>query len=85
MTICTQKRENILSNIVGQGLAPAEIQLSKHGKMFQTSFFDHAIRNEQDYREVWQYIENNPLKYKKQPIDSKQSLSAVFIFLTCGS
>ena len=25
---------------------------------------DHIIRGEQDYLEIWQYIENNPLKYK---------------------
>lgn len=28
---------------------------------FQESFHDHIIRNEHDYREVWQYIENNPI------------------------
>ena len=30
---------------------------------------DHGIRNQQDYDEIWQYIENNPLKYafKKAP------------------
>lgn len=31
--------------------------------IWQKSFFDHGIRNQQDYNEVWTYIENNPLKY----------------------
>ena len=31
--------------------------------IWQKSFYDHGIRNQQDYDEVWQYIENNPLKY----------------------
>lgn len=33
------------------------------------SFYDHGIRNQQDYNEIWEYIENNPLKYalKKAP------------------
>ena len=37
--------------------------------IWQKSFYDHGIRNQQDYDEIWQYIENNPLKYelKKSP------------------
>ena len=37
--------------------------------IWQKSFYDHSIRNQQDYDEIWQYIENNPLKYlmKKAP------------------
>ena len=32
-------------------------------KIWQKSFYDHVIRNQQDYNEVWEYIENNPLKW----------------------
>ena len=37
--------------------------------IWQKSFYDHGIRNQQDYDEIWEYIENNPLKYalKKAP------------------
>jgi len=31
--------------------------------IWQKSFYDHGIRNQQDYDEIWAYIENNPLKY----------------------
>ena len=31
--------------------------------IWQIHFHDHVIRNEQDYREIWQYIENNPTKW----------------------
>ena len=31
--------------------------------IFQRSYHDHVIRWEQDYRDVWQYIENNPAKW----------------------
>lgn len=31
--------------------------------IWQKSFYDHGIRNQQDYDETWEYIENNPLKY----------------------
>lgn len=38
--------------------------------VWQKSFYDHGIRNQSDYDSVWEYIENNPLKYalKKQEI-----------------
>ena len=29
-------------------------------RIFQRSYYDHVIRNQQDYDEIWQYIENNP-------------------------
>ena len=32
--------------------------------LWQKSFYDHGIRNQQDYDEIWEYIENNPLKYQ---------------------
>lgn len=32
-------------------------------RIFQRSFYDHIIRNENDYKEIWQYIENNPAKW----------------------
>ena len=32
-------------------------------RVFQRSYYDHVIRNQQDYNEVWEYIENNPRKW----------------------
>lgn len=32
--------------------------------VFQRSYNDHIIRGEHDYQEVWQYIEDNPIKYE---------------------
>ena len=32
-------------------------------KLWQKSYYDHVIRNRQDYNEVWEYIENNPTKW----------------------
>ena len=34
-----------------------------HRPLWQASFHDHVIRNQQDYQEIWQYIDNNPLKW----------------------
>ena len=32
-------------------------------KLWQKSYYDHVIRNQKDYDEIWQYIENNPEKW----------------------
>lgn len=48
----------------------AYIQCVKQGmlppfekKLWQKSYYDHVIRNQQDYNETWEYIENNPTKW----------------------
>lgn len=32
-------------------------------RLFQRSYYDHVIRNQQDYNEIWEYIDNNPQKW----------------------
>jgi len=77
VTICTQDRRKILSSIVGDDahirpknkiasivrsiktLTTKEIGLS----IFQRSYYDHVIRNQQDHNDIWEYIENNPRKW----------------------
>ena len=135
VTICTHNRKNLFSNIVGQGLAPAENKLCAFGKIakqelcdlekryktikidkyvimpnhihaiiviknetagaspcptlsdvvctfksfttrkchlinfdtkiWQTSFYDHIIRDEKDYLKIWNYIDANPQKWNE--------------------
>lgn len=31
--------------------------------IWQKSFYEHTIRNQTDYNDIYEYIENNPLKY----------------------
>ena len=31
--------------------------------IWQSRYYDHVIRNQQDYNEVWEYIDNNPRKW----------------------
>ena len=54
-------QHNHVSNIVRS----LKILVSKEigESIFQRSYYDHVIRNQQDYNEVWQYIENNPRKW----------------------
>ena len=32
-------------------------------QLWQRSYHEHVIRNENDYRDIWEYIENNPIKW----------------------
>ena len=77
ITICTRDRKRILSQIVGDDahirpknkiativrsiktLTSKEIGES----IFQRSYYDHVIRNQQDYNDIWEYIDNNPIKW----------------------
>ena len=56
-----KKQHNRVSNIVRsiKVLVAKEIGES----IFQRSYYDNVIRNQQDYDEIWQYIENNPRKW----------------------
>ncbi len=38
----------------------------KSGQMlWQTSYYDHIIRNEEDHLRIWQYIDDNPAKWEE--------------------
>ena len=32
-------------------------------QLWQRSYHEHVIRNEDDYRQIWEYIENNPARW----------------------
>ena len=34
--------------------------------IWQSRYYDHVIRNQQDYEEIWQYIDHNPRKWAIQ-------------------
>ena len=57
----TKPQHNRVSNIVRS----LKILVSKEigEPIFQRSYYDHVIRNQQDYDEIWEYIENNPRKW----------------------
>ena len=31
--------------------------------LWQRSYHEHVIRNENDYRQIWEYIDSNPVKW----------------------
>lgn len=36
--------------------------------VWQKGFYDHVIRNDKDYREIWNYIEGNPGKWTEDTL-----------------
>lgn len=60
-----------LGNVIGwykyQVTKQANLVFGTAGtRRFQRSYYDHVIRNRQDYDEIWQYIDNNPRKWVMQ-------------------
>ena len=56
-----------ISNIIGKFKAAVTRSVRKAiqspPKVWQTSFYDHIVRNENDYQMIWQYIRGNPNKW----------------------
>ena len=70
----TENPSPTLGNVVGwykyQVTKQVDLQIDLNGaRLFQRSYYDHVIRNQQDYDEIWQYIENNPRKWVVQKGD----------------
>ena len=73
LTICTQNRRCLLSQIVGTGANSIVSQFvstfkrfcnKEYGKnIWQARFNDHIIRNEADYEEHANYIHKNPIRW----------------------
>lgn len=55
-----------LSAVVGSYKSHvSKIIHEKYGKfpIWQVSFHDHVIRNQQSYEKIWQYIDTNPVRW----------------------
>ncbi|MCL2760837.1 MAG: hypothetical protein FWD70_04220 [Desulfuromonadales bacterium] len=52
-----------LSRVIGQWKRAASIRAGY--PIWQKSFHDHVIRNEQDYIDIAEYIENNPANWER--------------------
>lgn len=36
---------------------------NKYKNLWQRNYYEHIIRNETDYLEIWNYIDENPIKW----------------------
>ncbi len=39
--------------------------------LWQKGFYDHVVRGREDYREIWSYIENNPVRWLEDQLYRK--------------
>ena len=53
----------LISTVVGN--LKREVSKKLNRSIWQKGFHDHVIRGEPDYREIWQYIENNPIRWSE--------------------
>ena len=56
-----------LSTVIGQLKSYITRQIHRtlpNQAVWQPSFHDHVVRNQKSYEAIWQYIENNPLKWE---------------------
>ena len=52
-----------LSDLICELKSKTVIKINKqytYGKVFQTSFYEHVINNNEDWSNIWDYIDNNP-------------------------
>lgn len=56
-----------IPNIVGKYKASVTRRVGKellfYEKLWQSSFFDHIVRNQDDYSRIWNYISGNPSRW----------------------
>lgn len=67
ITICTHQRENLLwDTVVAQmkGVVSKRLGINP----WQKGLHDHIVRTEADYREIWTYIDNNPIKWTQDAL-----------------
>lgn len=41
--------------------------------LWQRSFHDHVVRDKKDYREIWNYIDTNPMKWEEDVFFPKEA------------
>lgn len=61
-----RKNHSVISNIIGYLKMNSSKEIHKINPdeiVWQRSYYDHIIRNEKDYLNIWEYIENNTLKW----------------------
>ena len=61
----TQRAASPTKNSISQTIRSLKCLTGRESgvSLWQRSYYDHVIRNEQDYRRIWEYIDTNPAKW----------------------
>ena len=61
------QKHSTISKVIGYLKMNASKEIHKHGyvdQIWQRGFYDHVVRNDDDYDAIWQYIDENPIKWE---------------------
>ena len=61
------QKHSTLSKAIGYLKMNASKEIHKQGyndQIWQRGFYDHIVRNDDDYNAIWQYIDENPIKWE---------------------
>ena len=64
----TLRNRSTISNVVGylkMNSSKMIHEINPDENVWQSSYYDHIIRDENDYLEKWNYIDGNPSKWAK--------------------
>ena len=59
----TDEKTPDVKNVIGSFKARVTGRIVNGQSIWQKSFYDHVIRNDKEYSDIWEYIEYNPCKY----------------------
>ena len=59
-----QERTSVIARFVGTFKRFSNREYGEN--IWQGRYYDHVIRSQQDYNDVWQYIENNPHRWAEK-------------------
>ena len=62
-----ERKRSLLSQVIGylKMNSSKEIHaLYPERKVWQRSYHDHVVRNDNDYHDIWNYIDTNPAKWE---------------------
>ena len=68
-SICDDKASMSLQSVIGNFKSFTtkrynDIQKTNNRSLWQRSYYDRIIRDEQEYNDVWRYIDENPLQWE---------------------
>ncbi len=69
----TERTSHTLPAVIGSFKSAASREIHKHSPgitVWQKSFYDHIVRNDTAYQEIWQYIESNPQNWERDEFHS---------------
>ena len=68
LVISGEKESQSIVSVIGQYKAAVTKKIravNPEINVWQRSFHDHVIRNQVGYKKIWQYIENNPVRWEE--------------------